>query len=288
MFTAIVFRLPFVVGMLSVGDILRHPNIGKRLIGGFFEKIGLILAHHADVVNVKTLRDKINLINFGFPEDKIVVIPDGIPEDACKPVVVNDLCREYNLDDKKVVLYVGRLQYPKGLHILLKSVPVVLKDVPDAIFLLVGPDGGMKQILMALAKSLGIQNHIIFADYVSEQIKLQAYALCDMLVLPSLYDYVEAYSIVISEAWAQRKPVVATRIGAIPYRINHNVNGLLVPPGDVDKLAGAITKLLLDSSFARHLGENGSKEVVTWSEVAQRMMDIYQNLGNQNLVIETS
>jgi len=268
---AIMLRKPFVVTILSAGDLLYHPSIFKRLIGAPFEKIGLFLAKYSNSIHVKTLRDKRRLVNFGFPSKRITVVPDGIPRCSFEQVGEDELRKKYNLESKRVVLYVGRIHYSKGLHVLLESIPKILLKEPDVTFLFVGPDGGMMQHLLNLAKSLGLTNYVIFTGYVSNRIKVQAYACCDVFVLPSLYDFVEAFSIVISEAWAQKKPVVASKIGCLPYRIKHGINGLLVSPGDDDELADAIIRLLEDSELCKRLGESGYKEAVTWDEVSHKV-----------------
>jgi glycosyltransferase involved in cell wall biosynthesis len=275
MFASKVLGIPLVVTLFSVGDLMKHPRLTIRLLGGFFEKVGLSMARFADVIHVKNIRDRALLLKLGFNKRKIHVIPDGVPDYALASIDGNIFRSKYGLANKRIVLYVGRLQYPKGPQVLLRAAPKVIRCVPNTVFVFMGSDAGIMDELLSTASSLGIEGHILLLGYVSELTKFQAYAACDLLVLPSLYDYVEAYSIVTSEAWAQGKAVIATMVGSMPYRIKHRVNGLLVPPGDSVKLAGAIIEVLKNPEMSRRLGENGKSEVHTWREVAQAIQKVY-------------
>jgi len=269
---------PTVISLLSVGGFMEHPNLVKRALGGLYEWAALKFVKYADIIHVKNQRDKEKLIKFGFSDRKICLIPDGIPDYALKRFDGEAFRRKYNLVDNKIVLYVGRLHYPKGVHVLVRAMPKVIKHVPNAVAVLVGPDAGMRNKLLSIIESLGISDHVVLTGYVSEEEKFQAYSACDVFVLPSLYDLVEAYSIVISEAHAQGKPIIAASVGAIPYRIRHMVNGLLVPPNNVNALAEAIIRVLSTPNLAKHLGENGRRCVYTWREVALRVQSMYQTV----------
>jgi glycosyltransferase involved in cell wall biosynthesis len=84
------------------------------------------------------------------------------------------------------------------------------------------------------------------------------YASFDVVVLPSL---VESVPMCLLEAMAASKPVIATRVGAVPKIIIPEETGLLLQPGDVEGLAAAISRLLTDAALARRLGENGCEHV---------------------------
>jgi glycosyltransferase involved in cell wall biosynthesis len=81
---------------------------------------------------------------------------------------------------------------------------------------------------------------------------------------------------IISEAWARSKAVIATRVGGIPYRVKHMENGLLVPPKDPKALAEAIIMLLQNKELAIKLGVEGRKEIMTWREIAMKMLSVYE------------
>ena len=79
----------------------------------------------------------------------------------------------------------------------------------------------------------------------------------------------------ITEAWARGKPVIATKVGGIPYRVRHMENGVLVPPRDPKALAEAIMLLANDKELAKKLGTEGKRDVHTWEEIIETLMHIY-------------
>jgi len=272
---------PTVVTLFSIGGWIRHPRRPIRIMAGFCEKIALRLAKKADAFHVKNEGDKAVLIKLGFNAGRIFLIPDGVPRYAFGDFNRSAFRRKYGLINKKIVLYVGRLHHAKGIHILVKAMSEVVRCMPDAVAVLVGKDVDMRSKIVSKASSLGIQDHIVITGYISEKEKFQAYSACNVLVLPSLYDLVEAYSIVISEAWAQKKPVIASAIGAIPHRIKHGVNGFLVPPGNPEILAETIVQILRKPKKAKTLGDNCHKNVATWSDVAKMLEKAYIIASNR-------
>ncbi|MFX1563562.1 MAG: glycosyltransferase family 4 protein [Promethearchaeota archaeon] len=261
---------PTIVTLFSIGGWTHHPRPPIRITAGPYERLALKLLKKADILHVKNERDKAALIKLGFNTRRIHLIPDGVLRYAFGDFDGDAFRRKYGLGEKKIVLYVGRLHHAKGIRILVRAMSKVVKRKSDAVAVLVGKDVDMRAKIVSEANSLGIQDNIVMTGYISEKEKFQAYSACNVLVLPSLYDLVEAYSIVISEAWAQKKPVIASAIGAIPHRIKHGVNGLLVPPGNPETLAESILHILRNPEKAKALGNNSHKNVATWSEVAKR------------------
>jgi len=266
---------PTVVTLFSIGGWTRHPRLPIRITAGSYERIVLKLLRKADFLHVKNEGDKAMLIKLGFNATRILLVPDGVPIYAFDDFDRIAFRKRYGLIDKKIVLYVGRLHHAKGIHILVKAMSNVVRRMPEAVAVLVGKDVDMRAKIVSKASSLGIQDHIIVTGYIPEKEKFQAYSACNVLVLPSLHDQVEAYSIVISEAWAQKKPVIASAIGAIPYRIKHERNGILVPPSNPKILAKTIFQILKDPKKAKILGSNGQKNVATWAEVAEMLEKAY-------------
>jgi glycosyltransferase involved in cell wall biosynthesis len=127
-----------------------------------------------------------------------------------------------------------------------------------------------------LAKRLGVDRNILFLGFVDEEVKIGAIDGSLAVIVPSISDYVEVYPMVISEAWARNKPIIATKVGGVPYRVKHMFNGLLVPPKDPKALAEAITLLANDKELGIKLGAEGRKSVMTWDEIAFRMLEIYK------------
>jgi len=148
----------------------------------------------------------------------------------------------------------------------------------DIVAVFVGPDGGYLKETLDLAERLDVRGRVYVLGYVDEETKIKALDSAVALVLPSVADHVEVYSIVISEAWARRKPVIASRIGEIPYRVKHGVNGILVDPSDPKALAEAMLEVAPDDELADKMGRNGRKDVFSWREIAARSIQLYRQI----------
>lgn len=149
------------------------------------------------------------------------------------------------------LLCVGRLVPVKGQAVLLQAWPSVLTREPMAVVLLAG-DGPDREALRAKAAALALGDSVRFLGFHEEIPSLLACA--EALVLPSLN---EGFGMVLVEAMAMGKPVVATAVGGVPEVVLHGVTGLLVPPADPEALATAILRLLGDPRAARQMGEAG-------------------------------
>lgn len=151
--------------------------------------------------------------------------------------------------DDLVVGTLGRLDEPKkGLQFFIDAAAAVAARVPRARFVVAG-DGPARADLEARAARAGLGDRLRFAGERRDVPRLlSAY---DLFVQPSLW---EGFGLTLVEAMAVGKPVVATRVGGIPEIVRHGRDGVLVPPGDVAALAGAIVELLDDparrSAFA--------------------------------------
>ena len=153
--------------------------------------------------------------------------------------------------DAPVVGTVGRLAEVKQQGVLIRAFAQVLPAFPAARLVLVG-DGPLWAELEELAGSLGLGGAVLFAGYRPNPERYLA--AMDVFVLPSR---AEAMPLVIPEAWAAGRPVVATRVGGIPELIEDGKTGLLVEPGDVGGLAVRLRQLLADPPLARALGRAG-------------------------------
>mgnify|MGYP001770757593 CR=1 FL=1 len=258
---------------MAIDALDDHPNPIIRLIGPIYARKNLYKAiETTDIKLAKSIRD-VKMLREKYHVDDVYYVPDGVSDYIINaPNMAEEFRGRYGINGPFVV-YVGRLHPMKGIHVLIKAMAHVVREVKDAKAVIVGP--GDQKPYRQLANKLGLNNAVVFLGYVDEDAKIGAIDASTALVLPSISNYVEVFSIVTSEAWARQKPVIASAVGELPYRIRHMENGILVPPKDPKALANAITTLLNDKELAKKVGARGREEVKTWSEIAKQINELY-------------
>ena len=192
-----------------------------------------------------------------IPEDRVDVAGEGIDLKEFHPGVSGVKIRqEFSIpEDAPVFGLVAMIRSEKGHKHFVNAAIRVLRKVPAARFLIVG-DGQKKQVdklrLKIRKEFPRAPSPIIFAGYREDVTEVMA--AIDVLVVPSMQ---EAQSIVIPQAFATGKPVIASNVGGIPEIVRHGVNGLLVNAGDVDALAEAMGLLCESPQERRRLGAAG-------------------------------
>ncbi|WP_380677647.1 glycosyltransferase [Salinigranum sp. GCM10025319] len=157
--------------------------------------------------------------------------------------------------DRPTLLFVGRLNYYKGVEYLLNAMPTVDAD------LVIAGDGDRRDELEARAGRLGIADRVHFLGYVDEERLHACYDRADVFVLPSV-EPSEAFGIVQLEAMGYRIPVVNTDLPTgVPWVSRDGETGVTVPPRDADALASAIIELLDDPERRRAYGERARERV---------------------------
>jgi glycosyltransferase involved in cell wall biosynthesis len=189
---------------------------------------------------------------------KIEVIGSAVDLDKFKPPRDGTkFRREIGVSDNTPLIgNVGMVRPDKGQLILVEAVPLVLEKHPDARFVIVGQGTGILKRGINVRKAIdraGLADKIIMAGYRWDT--PDVYAACDMIVIASLRT--EASPIVLREAFASGRPVIATKVGDIPEILVHRENGLLIEPGDNRALAAAIMEFLDNPKLAAHCAANG-------------------------------
>jgi glycosyltransferase involved in cell wall biosynthesis len=212
---------------------------------------------------------------------KPIVIPNAIDPSKFNPKGVGDYVRKkHDLNDSKMILYVGRLKYHKGLEYLIESAQYTEADVK---YVLVG-GGEFKQRLKSLTNEKKLNDRIIFAGEVANSELPQYYSACDIFVLPSV-SRLEAFGIVGLEAMASAKPVIISDIPGVREVIEEGVCGLLSEPMNPKDLGSKITQLLSDPGLMRKMGEAGRKKVLeefTWDKVVLQTEKAYEDILSKN------
>jgi glycosyltransferase involved in cell wall biosynthesis len=181
------------------------------------------------------------------------------------------------------LLFAGRLVERKGVHLLLEAIARLATDRPTLLHV-VG-DGPERPRLEARARDLGLGAGVVFHGFVPRAALEERMATCDAFVLPAVVDAkgdTEGLGVVLLEAMSYGKPVIASAAGGITDIVVDGRNGLLVPPGDVDALAGAVGRLLDDPAAAAEMGRRGSedvKEKFSWDVIVGGLIDVYRGLA---------
>ena len=216
----------------------------------------------------------------GKYRDKTVVIPNGINIDDFDILYPKEECRKkLGLPfDENIILFVGTLSLYKGPDVLLKAMPKVIKNIPNAKLVFVG-SGPMRKGLEIRLRKLGVERHVKFAGFVEEGLKPLYYKAADVFCLPSTMN-TESFGIVNLEAMACGVPIVASKIGGVPDVVKDGENGLLVPSSDSEALADAIVYLLENQDVREKMGKNGRRKVedYSWERIAEETEKIYEGL----------
>jgi glycosyltransferase involved in cell wall biosynthesis len=218
---------------------------------------------------------------FGVPERSSIFLPNGVDSEKFSPSVQGVIRERYAVAPAtKIVLCPRRLVPKNGVNFLIESIPAILRNHPDAVFVIVG-EGPEREKLESQARGLNIQEKVLFAGGISNDEINGYYADADLVVLPSLK---EATSISALEAMSCAKPIVASNVGGLPYLIDEGVTGLLVPPAEANALATAINELLSSPDRRRAMGEAARSRVLselTWDHIARRTSEFYSQVLTQ-------
>lgn len=253
-------------------DIVRQKFLNKLyapIMHRFFEHASAIITTSPQLASSSPVLQRY--------KDKVKIVPLGIdPQPFQTPMSCEQGAKlKRTFKNKPIVLFVGRLVYYKGVHVLVRA----FKDV-DAELLLVG-QGILEPELRSLAKTLNIENKVHFVPAVADEELSAYYNACDIFVLPSIA-VTEAYGLVQLEAHASGKSVISTDLPTgVPYVNQHGVSGLVVPPGDVERLASALQELVANKALRDTLGHQARTRMLqsfTSQVMAEKILKIYQEI----------
>ena len=232
----------------------------SRLVTQVFIMIEKVAALVSDKIITLTHQGKEEHIRFHIADpDKFVPIYSGIniPEfKRSKDDQLMDVRKTLDIPPQAPVIgTITRLVPIKGIEHLVEAVPTLLVDYPELRVLLIG-DGHLRGELEQLCEQLGVRDHIHF---LGEQKKVVPFLkTMDVFVLSSIN---EGMGRCLLEALVCGIPAVATRVGGVPELVEHGNNGFLVPPGQPQPLARAISDILSDDELRQKMGQNAIEKV---------------------------
>lgn len=211
------------------------------------------------------------LENCGKHVKKIFVVPTGVDVERFSGASGEEVREKHNLGGKKVILHVGRVVREKRLETIISAAPYVLKYAPDAAFIITGKGPAMAEYKQ-LVEEKGLASNFIFTGYVPDEDLPKYYAAADAFAIAS---DTETQGLVVLEAMAAGKPIVAADARALPEFVKEGKNGALFRPRNPRSCAGAIVRVLKNS---KKLSKNAKKTALEYSKekCADRLMAVYK------------
>jgi glycogen(starch) synthase len=269
-----------------------HSNERGRTLGNGSAVVSSIEdrgGQMADMVITVSYAMQDELIQAGFPADKVRVCYNGVDPkkyspDQVSPERIDEIKQLYGLSkDDKMILFVGRLVWIKGMDKLIRAMPQVLQKIPNAKLVIVGL-GDMREYLEGLVRNLHLEDVVKFRfEFIPEEERIAHYASCDVAAFPSLY---EPFGIVTLEAMSMEKPVVVGAAGTSGMREIVSISGsdqcgFHINPNDPTDIAWGIVSAIEDPEKRLQFGRNGRKRVLdlfSWDAAAISTLERYTEL----------
>jgi 1,2-diacylglycerol 3-alpha-glucosyltransferase len=239
-------RIPIVGSIHILPENILAPFFDSAFYHLMVQYIWSYLIHFYNQVNWATVPTQTGAAMYQEKGLKAPITPisNGVNTDVFKPTNKGQYLRKrFNLPDKPLVLYTGRINQEKNVDVLVNAIPTVLKAI-DVHFLFCG-SGGLKPEMMKLTQDLGVADHTTFIDFLDWADYPNIYALADVFVMPAES---ELQSIVTLEAIASGVPPVVVNKGAVP-ELASSGNGLVFEPRDSTQLAFNIITILSDKKL---------------------------------------
>jgi len=245
--------------------ILRREDWGwekKSMKDKILRVVFKIIVKSADALVVPGTKHRDYFISLGSSPEKIFIMPN-----ACDISIKdgdytnkNKLKNELMIEDKKIILYIGRLIKRKGVDYLIKAFARYRKEKNDVILIIIG-QGECQHELELLTRDLNITNSVFFKGYVEDDLLSAYYLLSNICIVPSItYKMGDPWVFVVNEAMTLGKPVIATdAVGAAYDMIQDGKNGYMVPEKDSNSIYIAMKKILSNPELEKKMGAESKK-----------------------------
>ena len=211
---------------------------------------------------------------------KWYIIPNGVNERFYEEINRFPSVGEGN--KTLTLLYIGRLQKIKGVNYLIRAIPIICSRYPGISLQIIG-SGSDRDELMQLSKQINVNENIHFHGMVKPDDLPRVYHTADIIVFPSITDehgFTEGLPVVVLEALAAGKPIIATRIPGVCEIIEDEVNGLLVDEKSPEQIADAVIRLIEDESLRMKIQTNAriSAQRYRWKDISDQYYTLYQEM----------
>lgn len=235
----------------------------------------------AAAINCVTKQEAINLPDF-ISRENVFVIGNGLGwgEDFILPEY-GRFRKRFGVNNDPMVLFLGRINFKKGLDLLIPAFSNVAKKHPTAKLAIVGPDNdGYGRKVRNWCREAGILGKVIFVEYLSPEEVRQAYVDADVFVLPS---YTENFGMTVVEAMACGCPVIVSNQVNICREVQEGGAGLVVDLNHI-KIEEAICLVLSNKDLAKQMGRDGKQNVkkhYSWPSIVEQMTKVYKDSINE-------
>ncbi len=253
----------------------RAKNIRQRLKGEYYRALDNLTARVSDRIIAVSDSVKHDLVHQGVSPEKIMVINNSIQIEPLQGRLdeyrQKKKKEELGIDNDPVVGTIARLSPQKDIYTFLYAISDVVREFPEVRCLIVG-DGHRRRKLEDLSHRLELKGNVSFLGYRDDVREILEFF--DIFVLSSLW---EGLPLVVLEAMAASKPVVATKVPGTAEAVVDGKTGLLVPIRDIERLAHSIKRLLKDKNLCQSMGKAGRRRVEKHFTV-EKMVDATERL----------
>ena len=220
---------------------------------------------------------KQKLVDLGIKKNKITIVyPCPYFKPPANEKIKNDLIKKYNLENKKIILTIGRMVERKGADMVIKSIPKIKTEIKNIVYIIAGGNAYYKKDLVELSKKFSVNDRIIFMPNAKDEEIKALYDLCDLFIMPcrQINEDVEGFGIVFLEANCFNKPVIGGKSGGAMEAIIDNETGLLVNPLNLDEISNAIIKLLNNKNLTEKFGIAGrqrAEQEFNWKKQTEKL-----------------
>ncbi|MDH4099356.1 MAG: glycosyltransferase [Nitrospirota bacterium] len=248
----------------------------------FYEKLDRAFLKFADHIVAVSEGQQKKILDLAIPVEKVSVIHNGIDLNGARPPEkTGNLKRELGLGEADIlVMSAGRLSPEKNYGGLIDVAKLVTQKKHDVAFTVFG-EGFLRGELEARVRQAGLEKKFFFPGF-RKDVK-SSMAEADIFVLPS---FTEGLPNVVLEAYAVKKPVVATAVGGTPEVVEDGVSGFLTRPEETEKMAEHILRLAGDPDLRREMGEKGHERVRAifgFEDQTRKYEELYTRVGKDGI-----
>ena len=277
------FKKPYVIS--PRGNLMKEPlekkgSLKKKLYISFIEERNLT---DADAVHFTVEKEREEYEDAGLTTKKALIIPNGLDINDLETNIPSGAFRKKIgiSEDKKIVLFLSRINWKKGLDTLIPAFAQVIKKEPNSVLVIAGGDDkGYKKKVERWVNKHKVKDKVLFTGMILGDDKISALRDSDVFVLPS---YSENFGMAVIEAMRFRLPVIVTKnVGVAPY-VKQNEAGFVVEK-NVEEVAIAVMRILGNKKLAQEMGERGRNVVedkFAMPKIAEKWVEAYNSLINK-------